>query len=358
MSLHSLIDKNRRRIFLVTYYFLISLTFCYIYHQKLSNHADFYSYDNSAGIYPVTEFIALKGLQYRLLIPFTFKAIWFVTRLPDKAVYFILIIAQTLIIIFIFYRLLNQIFEDRIKNAVIAPIIAYPMAWNYIILNQQIFFVDYSNLLFILLAYLLIIRNKNKLLLVTFIFACLNHDSSGFIPLMYLFYNYKKIFTKPVMLNLFLLGFMYVGIKLILSQVFINNEGPSFRWNYVRNFYYAEYMPIHRIVRNIVLIYGGLHIFVALGLKNPIWKTINKQLIAINLVFFPYVLVIFLIHSIEEIRNYIASIPFIIIPFLIYVSSIEGNFLKLKVKTSLPEGISASQRPEVVGDRHAGRPAS
>src|SRR4030095_3298255 len=126
---------------------------------------------------------------------------------------------------------------------------------------------------------------------------------------------------------------IYTGIKVILSQVFINNEGPTFRWNYGRNFYYAEYMPIHRIVRNIVLIYGGLHIFVALGLKNPIWKKISKDLIAINLVFFPYVLMIFLIHSIEEIRNYIASIPFIVIPFIIYASSIEGTFLKLKVKT-------------------------
>ncbi len=41
-------------------------------------------------------------------------------------------------------------------------------------------------------------------------------------------------------------------------------------------------------------------------------------------------MIIFFIHSIEEIRNYIAAMPFVLLPFLIYMSTLKGSFLKLK----------------------------
>jgi hypothetical protein len=311
---------------------MLSLTFCYIYYHKLIIKADFYSFDSSAGIYPVLNFEAIKVLQYRMLVPFVFKFFSLFFAFSDKAVYFILCLVQTVIILYLFRLLLDEFFENRQINALIAPVIMYPMVWNYIILNGQTFYVDFSILIFILLGYILILKNNIPLLVLTFFIGCLNHDSIGFIIVMYVLYNYKKIFTLKVILTALIMTVIFVGVKYTLSQVFINNFGVSFRMNHERNFSVAVDFSDRRLFRNVFLVYGGLHIIVLLGLKSYIWKKLSPEKIAINFTFFPYIFLIFFIHTIDEIRNYIASIPFIIIPFLVYISSMEGSFLRLKEK--------------------------
>jgi hypothetical protein len=227
---------------------------------------------------------------------------------------------------------LDEFFEDRKINLLIAPVIVYPMAWDYIILNGQTFYVDFSILIFILLGYVLILKNNIPLLILTFFFGCLNHDSVGFLIVMYLLYNYKKLFTLKVILGTVAMAIIFIGIKYTLSQVFINNFGVSFRLNHERNFSVAVDFSDRRLFRNIFLVYGGLHVIVLLGLRNPIWSKIPFEKVAINFTFIPYIFLIFFIHTIDEIRNYIASIPFVLIPFLIYMSSIDSSFLKLKTK--------------------------
>jgi hypothetical protein len=324
--------KYRNRIFFIIYYFLFSLTFCYLYYQKLVVKADFYSYDSSSGIYAVLNFEAIKVLQYRLLVPFVFKILSLVFPFGDKAVYFLLTVIQTFIIIFVFYHLLNEYFVDRKFNAVIAPVIIYPMVWNYIILNGQLFYVDFSILIFILLGYLFIVRDETRLLLLTFLAGCFNHDSVGFLIVMYLLYNYNKIFTRKVLLTAALMSAIFIAIKYTLSIVFIDNYGVSFRLNHIRNYEHIFEIPLHRNIRNILLIYGGLHILVIIVIRNKVWQRISFSKLAINLTIIPYILVIYFIHSIEEVRNYIASIPFVLIPFLIFLSTIKRSFLILHEK--------------------------
>lgn len=330
MNLNEFVTKYRAKIYYLVYYFMISLTFCYVYYQKLIVKADFYSYDSSCAIYPVIDFTALKVLQYRMLVPFSFAALKFFLPLPDKAVYFILAVIQTIIILYIFYRLLNEYFDSKGINALIAPLITYPMVWNYTILNGQNFFVDFSILIFILLGYYFIIREKTNYLLITLLIGCVNHDSIGFLIPMYLLYNYKHLFTKKVIVTTVIMVVIYTGVKYILSEVFVNNPGLSFRLNHERNFNYAFEMPLSHVLRNIFLIFGGMHFFVLAGVNSPIWKKVPMNRIMINFTFFPYLILIFFIHSIDEIRNYIAAIPFIVIPFLIYMSSFNRSFIKLR----------------------------
>jgi hypothetical protein len=150
---------------------------------------------------------------------------------------------------------------------------------------------------------------------------------------MYLLFNYKKIFTGRIILISILLTLITVGVKTVLSEVFINNAGASFRWNHIRNFYLVNYLPVTHTIRNIFLIFGGLHLIILASIKNPVWKKVSGPRIMINMTFILYVIIIFFIHSIEEIRNYITAIPFIIIPFLIYLSSLNSSLLVLKEKT-------------------------
>jgi hypothetical protein len=327
------IDKFRVKFYLLVYYFLTSLTFCYIYFQKIGVHSDFYSPDSSSGIISVLNFEAIKVMQYRLLVPFLYKLLSLFLPIPEKAVYFVLLVILCFMVIYVFYRLLNEYFEDRKINALLAPVIIYPMAWNYIILNGQSFYVDFSNLIFVLLGYYFIIKKMDFALLATIFIGSLNHDSIGFLIPMYLLFNYKKIFTGRIILISILLTLITVGVKTVLSEVFINNAGASFRWNHIRNFYLVNYLPVTHTIRNIFLIFGGLHLIILASIKNPVWKKVSGPRIMINMTFILYVIIIFFIHSIEEIRNYITAIPFIIIPFLIYLSSLNSSLLVLKEKT-------------------------
>lgn len=327
------LEKYRAKIYISVYYFLTSLTFCYVYYHKIGVRSDFYSPESSSGIISVINFEAIKVIQYRLFVPFLYKLLSLFIPLPVNAVYFILLVLLCFAVIYIFYRLLNEYFTDRKINALIAPVIIYPMVWNFIILNGQSFYVDFSNLIFVLLGYYFIIKKMDIALLITIFIGSLNHDSIGFLIPMYLLFNYKKIFTGRVIVITMLLVLIIAGIKAILSEVFINNFGLSFRWNHIRNFYLINELPITHTIRNIFLIFGGLHLIVFASIKNPVWKKISGPRSMINMTFIPYVIIIFFIHSIEEARNYITAIPFIIIPFLIYLSSLNGNFLKLKEKT-------------------------
>ncbi len=336
MNLSLLIDKYRKKIYFLTYYFMLSLTFCYVYYQKLIVKADFYSYDSSSAIYPVVEFTALKVLQYRMLVPFTFALLKSFIPASDNAVYFILVLMQTMLILYVFYRLLNEYFEDRGINALIAPFILYPMLWNYTILNGQLFFVDFSLLIFILLGYYFVIREKTGPLFLVLLLGCVNHDSVGFLIPMYLLYNYRRLFKVKTIVNILILIVIYTGVKFVLSEVFVNSPGLSFRLNHIRNYTYSFEMPGHLVLRNIVLVFGGLHFFVLGSIRNKVWKKIPKERIMINFTIFPYIVIIFFIHSIEEIRNYIAAMPFILIPFLIYMSTLKGSFLKLRESKLVP----------------------
>ncbi|MBL8015820.1 MAG: hypothetical protein JNK43_00995 [Ignavibacteria bacterium] len=326
----SLIDKYRRKIYFLTYYFMLSLTFCYLYYQKLIVKADYYSYDSSSAIYPVLDFTALKVLQYRMLVPFTFGFLKLFIPTSDNGIYFILVLAQTMIILYVFYRLLGEYFEDRGINALIAPFILYPMLWNYTILNGQLFFVDFSLLIFILLGYYFIVKEKTMPLLFVLLLGCVNHDSVGFLIPMYVLYNYRRLFKGKIIVNIIAMVAIYAGVKFILSEVFVNSPGLSFRLNHIRNYTYSFEMPVHLVLRNIVLVFGGLHFFVLGSIRNGVWKRIPKERIMINFTILPYIVIIFFIHSIEEIRNYIAAMPFVLMPFLIYMSTLKGSFLKLK----------------------------
>ncbi len=311
---------------------MVSLTSCYLYFHKILGLADFHTYDSPFGIYPVLKFEAIKIMQYRLLVPWMFKVLSLFLPPRDKLIYFALSILLTMLILCIFYLILNEYFVDKKINALIAPVILYPMIWNFTILNGQAFYVDFSILVFILLGYYAVIKDNIPLLLISFLIGCINHDSIGFVIVMYLLYNYKKIFTLRVISTTAAMVIISGVIKYVLYYVFIDNFGVTFRWNYERNYTFGIEMPISRIMRNVIFIFGGLHLFVLAGIRNAVWKSVPEGKIMINLTFIPYLPLIFLIHSIEEIRNYIAAIPFILIPFLIYISSFKGSILKLKTK--------------------------
>jgi hypothetical protein len=322
-------NRNRFRYNIFIYYTLASLTFCFLYYHRFIQYYDFYLAGNDAspGIYPVLGFKALPDIQMRMLVPFAFEFISIITHLPDKTVYFVLMMLQLYFILYTFYFLLNQYFIDRQFNAILSVTLLYPMLWTYIILNDYFIFNDLATLFFILLGQVFIVKRKNNWLLITFCIGAFNHDSIIFLLVMYLLFNYKRAFKIDTILYSCVMVIIFVSIKSMLSYIFSANAYPVIRFNYMRNFAYFFTIQPYYLIRNVLLIFGGIHLFILFHLKK-IWKQMPDERLVICLTIIPYVVAVILRHTIGEIRDYIAVIPFFIVPFLVFMSTFKNSAIK------------------------------
>lgn len=315
-----------------TYYFMISFTLCYVYYHKFITRADFYGTQSTGGIYAVLNFESVRPIQYRLFIPYIFSILKSIvsvfTAVNDKALFFIITIFSCYLVLLAFYFLLNQFFKSRAMNSWIAPVIIYPMIWNFVILNGQFFFMDFPVLLFIVAGFYCIVSERNYLLLITFIFGVLNHPSAGYLILVYLLYNYKRLFKPKTIIYTAIMSVVYLGTYRLLDRLLPPTEGYFIIFNLPRNLQLIYELPVHIQLRDLVFNFGGLHIFVVAFFITGAWKRFRGPLLYSNFVIIPYVISVLMMFSLEEMRNYIAIIPFVVILALLFLSSFENSFLR------------------------------
>lgn len=325
-------NKKFPNLIIHIYYLMISFTFSYLYYHKFIVRADFHSPISSGGIYAVLNSEAVKPLQYRILIPLIFKAlltiISIVKPISDKALFFLITIGLCYFILLSFYFLLNTYFQSKAMNCWLAPIIIYPMIWNFIIMNGQFFYMDFSVLLIVILGFYCIVNEEYNWLILVFFLGVLNHPSVGYLIPTFLLYNYRKLFKVKTIVYTVLMAVMYIGIYKLMDYIFPSNTGYFIIYNLPRNLSLLSFLPLHIIARDILFNFGGLHIFIIIFLATGLWKRYKGPMLYINLVIIPYVISVFINFSIEEIRNYITIIPFIVMPSLLYLSTFENSFLR------------------------------
>lgn len=321
--------SNSPSVIIHFYYMMISFTFCYIYYHKFITKADFFGVQSSGGIYAVLNFEAIKPIQFRILIPYIFSAfksvLFFV---PDKAVFFILTIVFCYFVLLAFYFLLNEYFQSKAHNCWLSPIIIYPMMWNFVIANGQFFYMDLSVLLVVVVGFYLIVKEKNAWLIVLFLFGVINHPSVGYLIIAYLLFNIRKLFSFKTILYTVLMCILYLGYYKLMDSIFSTTQGYFVVYNLPRNLNLLSLLPLHIIIRDIVFTFGGLHFFILIFFLSGLWKRFKSPMLLINLTIIPYIISILINFSVEELRNYIAIIPFIVIVALMFLSTFENSFLK------------------------------
>jgi hypothetical protein len=263
------------RVLQSTMYLLLSITFCFLYFHKFVVDEDFYRTGWQSGIYTILAFNAPKYAQFRLLFPIIFKIIAVITHIGNKSIFFILIIGQTYIILEIFYRILNEYFIDKTINSLLAPFILYPMVWNYIILNDFYLYYDYTSLLLILLSLLLILRRKNLWLILVFLIGNFNHNSIAFVIVMYILYNYKKLFTKETIIVTLSLTIIFVALKIFFHFWLVSNAEDFAVFGAKRNIQLLTISTPYYLTRDFIFIFGSLHLFALINNKNK-WKQMQS----------------------------------------------------------------------------------
>lgn len=301
-------------------YFVLSVVICYLYHKKIVATAD-WNAPNSLNA--VASFQTSKPYQFRLLMPVIFDFFKPLHALYGKYLYNAWNVAAVLLIQVVYYKLLCGYFRNKKLLLWIAPVILYPILFNYIILNQSFQYYDFTAILFFTIGLYYILNQRTIAFFIVFIIAVINKETAGYLIFAYLFYNYKELFTKKVILNTFLLGVFFICYKLLLNYIFRNNPGDSFEIGYHENIRIVKQLFSNTVyIKHLVLNFGGLYIFVILLFVTGAWlKYPDKRKVYMNLAIVPYYLFGIYITYITEVRVYTELIPMITTLFLLYIST-------------------------------------
>lgn len=311
-------------------YLLLSTVICYLYYKKIVERVDFNA-PNS--INAVSGFATAKPYQFRLLIPvlFTlFKPLYF---LGEKTVY----VAYDIIIIYLlilsYKKLLGEYIENKKAILLLAPVILYPVLWNYVILNESFQYYDFTAILIFTVGMYYIIKEKFSTFLFIFIIGLINKETIVYLIFVYALFNYKNLFTKKIILNAGLLATIFLGYKLLLNYMFSANPGDTYEVGYLYNIQLFKDLPHNRIIqKNLAFNFGCLYLFTILLFITGRWKKFpDKKKVFLNLAFIPYVLLGVYITYFTEVRVYAELIPMITSLFIIYLTTIS----KLKLLPKL-----------------------
>jgi hypothetical protein len=121
---------------------------------------------------------------------------------------------------------------------------------------------------------------------------------------------------------------VYIAAYRIMDKIYPSEGGYFILYNLPRNLSLFGILSTHIIARDIFFNMGGLHFFFLLYIFSGLWKRYRGPMLYINLVVFPYVLSVLFMFSIDDLRNYITIIPFIVIGCLLYLSTFENSFLR------------------------------
>jgi hypothetical protein len=312
-------------------YLLLAAALVALYYIKIIGNADF---NSPSSMNAVMSFETAKPYQFRLLLPVLFMIFKPLSFIPEKLIYTLYSVFIVYLLLIVYNRLLCKYFDSERSASLYSAVILYPMLWNYVILNQSFQFYDFTAILIFTAGLYFIAAESFKWLLITFIIGIINKESAVYLAFSYVFFNYKAIFTKKVILNTFLLGAVLILIKLLLSFVFKDNPGATYEVGFSENIRILTNLFSNRIfMKNLGLNFGAIYIFVILLFVSGRWKKFpGKRLVFLNLGFVPYLILGLYLVYYTEVRVYTELIPMITTLFLVYLSTLDKLKLKPEIK--------------------------
>ncbi|HAX49041.1 MAG TPA: hypothetical protein PK605_05415 [Ignavibacteria bacterium] len=307
-------------------YLVLSIVICYLYHKKIVAAADWYA-PNSLNA--VASFNTAKPYQFRLLMPVIFDFFRPLHAVYGKYLYGAWNVAALLLLQVVFYKLLCGYFKNKKYLLWVAPVILYPVLFNYILLNQSFQYYDFTAILLFTVGLYYIMTRNTTAFFIFFVIAIINKETAGYLIFAYMLFNYKELFTREIIRNTAILGAIFIGYKLLLGYIFRANPGDSFEIGYYENIRIVNELLSNRtLLKNLALNFGGLYLFVILLFITGLWKKYpDRRKVFMNLAIVPYYIFGIYITYITEVRVYTELIPMITVLFLIFLSSFKFSGL-------------------------------
>lgn len=323
------------------YYLLTAFTFISLYYNKYIKDSNLYGRNEiygEDGILAVLSHQAILPIQYRILIPYVYKFLHLFIPISGNYLLYIILTIIAFFTLIAFYYLLNEYFKDKTINSWISPIIFYPLT-RHLIFNDLWFYYDTTTLLFMVLGFLFIIKEKNNWLLLIYIIGFINKESVGFLAVAFFIYNLKRILKMKNLIYFLAMVILYFAIKTLMVKTLISSNYSAAEQNVgLLNAGFGLIgtlkMNIEQLsgfstkIRLLLLSFGGMHIFIIRLLFKNRWKQFQSNLFYINLTIIPFLIIAPFLFFIADWRDYIEIIPFITILFLIAFSTLEKSFLQ------------------------------
>lgn len=303
-------------------YVLLACVLAYLYYIKIVLPTD---PDAPNSINAVASLETAKPYQFRLLIPFIFVLFKPLVFISQKTIYLVYTIVITYSIVIVYKKILGEYFQNKKAVLLCAPVILYPMLWNYIFLNQTYQYYDFTAILIFSLGMYFIIKDNIKWFLIIFILGIFNKETSGYLVFAYMLFNYKILFTKKIILSTAVLIAGYIAVKLLLGYIFRNNEGDQVELCMYENINIIKTFTSNKIyMKHILLSFGVMYLFLFILFLTGRWKRfLPHNLVFINLAFIPNIIIGFFVTYYDEVRVYAEFIPLITTSFFVYLSTFD-----------------------------------
>ena len=308
-------------------YLLLAGVFCYFYYKKVIFP---YTGESVSSLNAVASFDTYKPFQFRLLLPMMFmvlKSLGIVAGKKFILAYSFLIVYAVIVVQF---RLISEYLENTKAALLLAPVILYPMAWNYILINNIFMYYDLSAILLFSLGLYFILKDNFRMLLLVFLTGLLNKETIAYLAIAYALFNYRILFTKKIIINIAIFAVVFIVFKFILNYIFAGNPGDTVEITFLTNMWILEDLFTNHIyTKDVFLNFGAMYVIAILLFVTGRWKRFpDRRKVYMNLTFFIYLLMGVTIVYFTEVRVFSELMPLVSLLFIIYISTFEKLNLK------------------------------
>ncbi len=251
---------------------------------------------------------AALPFQFRMLVPYLVRFISILTK-SDIITTYASLEFLFLVGLFIAYRNFLCLFFKRNLADIFPFVLAFVLPFNYGILTTMFYPSDFPAIFFFTLALIAMYKEDWQSYYLIYAIATLNRETTCFLTFIYMFVFFRKMSITKLSLHLLIQTAMWLGIKQILYQIFRNNPGGLYENHInanIKMFLEILSFKIYNIV-NLLLNFGGLWVLAIPGYKNapPFLK-------ASTLVLIPFIIGMFLVGNLYEMRIYGELLPIIV----------------------------------------------
>ncbi len=257
--------------------------------------------------------LAHVPFQYRVLIPWLIHWIdeTLLLIIPYYSPYHVAswIEALSVICLLIAYRyFLSSFFNNRITTMMLSFLLLYVLSFHYLFprINKFWYPSDIPSVLFFTLGMILIYKRKWLFYYPLFIVATLNRETTCFLTILLLLVWIGRIPTSEIFRHCYLQFIIWVGIKLGLYWLYLNNPGKGlFEGHLITNLKFLanpEHYPF------LASIFGFTWIPVAACYKRIKAPFVKRSLYLV----IPFILPMIYVGNIYELRIYGELSPIIL----------------------------------------------
>jgi len=247
----------------------------------------------------------------KLKLPFLASPVRLFKTIEFLSTFFLFVAFRSYISLFIKSTLLSSLFS--LTLFIILPYQYIFYSWS---LGAIYYPYDIPSVLFFTLGLILIYKKNWPIYFPVFIIATFNRETTIFLTFIYFVTTIKKNNMIPVLFHCISQLIIWIFIKKYLAVLYAGNPGPGFFMNFFFVNWAAITNPVNAV--RVASSFGFIWIMVLYDFKLITDEFVKRSLIVV----IPFLLGMFIVGNVIELRIYGELIPVILSAFLLIVNNL------------------------------------